>query len=54
MGGGFLDMVRLVAIVAVAALLAACAVGTSEPPSQPSFYRSMATPNAEVDAAAAA
>jgi uncharacterized protein YkwD len=53
MGGGLLNMVRLVAIVAGAAALAACAVD-SGPPAQPSFYRSMAAHNAELDAAAAA
>ena len=54
MGGGLLNMVRLVAIVAGAATLAACAVDSGAPPAQPSFYRSMASANAELDAAAAA
>lgn len=40
-------------VVMVAALLGACA-GDNVPPSEPSFYRSLAGPNAEVDAAAAA
>jgi uncharacterized protein YkwD len=44
---------RGAALVALAALLAACA-GDREPPAEPSFYRSLAGPNAEVDATAAA
>ena len=37
----------------VAAVLAGCA-GDREPPSEPSFYRSLAGPNVELDAATAA
>jgi uncharacterized protein YkwD len=40
-------------VVMGAALLGACA-GDNAPPSEPSFYRSLAGPNVEVDAAAAA
>jgi uncharacterized protein YkwD len=40
--------------LAAAAALAACAFGDRDPPSgQPSFYRSLAQPGAELDAAAA-
>jgi uncharacterized protein YkwD len=47
--------VRTVAIVGAAALLAACgALPDRDPPSgQPSFYRSLAQPGAQLDAAAA-
>ena len=41
------------AAVAVLALLAACA-GDRDPPSDPTFYRSLASPAAELDAATAA
>lgn len=41
------------AMIAAAALLAGCA-GESEKPAEPSFYRSLAGPNLEVDAATAA
>jgi uncharacterized protein YkwD len=46
---------RLIAAVLVAALLAGCSVfGDREPPSgEPSFYRSLAKPGAELDAGAA-
>jgi uncharacterized protein YkwD len=43
-----------VGALAAAAALAACAFGDRDPPSgQPSFYRSLAQPGAELDAAAA-
>jgi uncharacterized protein YkwD len=41
-------------ITALAAALAACAGETAPPAEQPSFYRSLASPAAQVDAAAAA
>jgi len=41
------------AVVAVAALTGACGIDR-EPPSDPSFYRSLAQPGAQVDAATAA
>lgn len=43
----------LAGVVALAVWLGGCA-GGGEPPSQPSFYRSMAEPGAQLDAAAAA
>jgi uncharacterized protein YkwD len=45
--------VRL-AVVCSLIMLAACAGGDSDPPSDPSFYRSMATASAKLDAAMAA
>ena len=45
---------RLMAMIAVAALLAACAGDRDPPPGEPSFYRSLAGPNVELDAGAAA
>jgi uncharacterized protein YkwD len=53
MGGGLRITLRLAAFAALAAGLAGC-VGGSEVQTQPSFYRSMASANAELDAAAAA
>lgn len=41
-------------IAVLAALLTACAGDRDPPPGQPSFYRSMASPGAELDAAVAA
>jgi len=46
-------IVRLGAI-AVAAALCACTADRVEPPSEPTFYRSLAEPGAQVDAGAAA
>ncbi len=40
-------------LVAVALALAGCAADQGPPPAQPSFYRSLAQPDAELDAAAA-
>lgn len=54
MGWGLRNISSLVGATVLAGLLAACAVGGGDPPAQPSFYRSMAAPNAELDAAAAA
>ena len=45
-------VLQLMCAFAIAGMVAACA-GT-EPPAQPTFYRSMASPDAELDAAAAA
>lgn len=46
---------RLLVAGSLAAALAACAVADRDPPSgQPSFYKSLAQPGAELDAAAAA
>src|SRR5262245_35696940 len=53
MGGGLPRIVRGVGIAMLAASLAACA-GGGEVTTQPSFYRSMAAANAELDVAAAA
>jgi uncharacterized protein YkwD len=53
MGGGLPKILRLGAVAAAAAWLAACAAG-GDPPAQPSFYRSMAAADAQLDAAAAA
>src|SRR5947199_10304434 len=52
MGIGVRFFSRLTAAM-LAGVLAAC-TGVSEPPPQPSFYRSMAAPDAELDAGAAA
>jgi uncharacterized protein YkwD len=46
-------MIRVFPAAALALLLAACASDLDPPPGQPSFYRSMATANAELDANAA-
>jgi uncharacterized protein YkwD len=43
----------ILVMAGVAAVLAGCA-GDREPPSEPSFYRSLAGPNVELDAATAA
>jgi uncharacterized protein YkwD len=52
MGGGRIG--RIVGGGLLAAALAACALGDREPPSgQPSFYRNLAQPGAELDIAAA-
>ncbi len=53
MGGGLQRFGRFAGAVALATFVAACAIDTA-PPSQPSFYRNMAAPHAELDAAAAA
>ena len=42
----------LAALIVLASALAGC-FQTAEPPSQPSFYRSLASPGADLDAAAA-
>jgi uncharacterized protein YkwD len=48
-------MIRPPTAILIAALaLAACAGESEKPPEQPTFYRSMASPTAELDAAAAA
>jgi uncharacterized protein YkwD len=44
----------VIAIAAAAALLAACAGDRNPPPGEPSFYRSLAGPNVELDAGTAA
>jgi uncharacterized protein YkwD len=41
-------------IAALAALMTGCAADRDPPPGQPSFYRSLASPGAELDAAVAA
>ena len=46
-------MVRLMTAAALALALAACAAQETTPP-QPSFYKSLAAPDAQVDSAAAA
>jgi uncharacterized protein YkwD len=53
MGGGLQIISRLAGVALLAAWLAACAVG-GDVATQPSFYRSMAAANAELDATAAA
>jgi len=45
---------RLAVALALATLLAACGAGQELPTGQPSFYKSLAQPGAQVDAAAAA
>ena len=49
----FAGFLRPLALLATATALAACAV-EREPPSQPSFYRDLAQPGAQLDADAAA
>jgi uncharacterized protein YkwD len=46
--------VKVALIAGLAALVAACAGDRDPPPGQPSFYRSLASPGAELDAAVAA
>ncbi|HZP77905.1 MAG TPA: CAP domain-containing protein [Pseudolabrys sp.] len=45
---------RPLAALCLAAALSACAADNGPPPEQPSFYKSLAQPGAELDAAAAA
>jgi uncharacterized protein YkwD len=56
MTSGVSNAVRAGLSVLAAAMVVACAGGDRDPPSfgEPTFYRSMATANAQVDAAAAA
>lgn len=49
----FASRAGILVMAGVAAVLAGCA-GDREPPSEPSFYRSLAGPNVELDAATAA